>query len=141
MLCSQLSRASAGLLGATGHALVFAPRELLAYLAPGTPAAATWIGQLLGAALIGFAWLNWLNRGTLLGGIYARPVVLANAVFFFVGAVSVFGASSALDATAWRVQAVAGVLGLFALCYTWLMFRGPLERDFQASRASLAGGG
>jgi hypothetical protein len=136
MLCSHLSRASAGLLGVAGHALVFAPREVLAYLAPGTPTAATWIGQLLGAALIGLAWLNWLNRGALLGGIYARPVVLANAVFFLIGAASVFGTSSTLDATARRAQAVAGVLGLFALCYLWLMFRGPLERDFQASRAS-----
>ena len=136
MLCSHLSRASAVLLGAAGHALVFAPRELLAYLAPGTPLAARWIGQLLGAAFIGFAWLNWLNRGALLGGIYARPVVLANAIFFVVGASSVFGASAGLGATARKAQAVAVVLGLFALCYTWLMFRGPLERDFQASRAS-----
>ena len=136
MLCSHLSRASAGLLGVAGHALVFAPRELLAYLAPGTPASASWIAQLLGAAFIGFAWLNWLNRGALLGGIYARPVVLANAVFFFVGAVSVFGASIPLNTTARRAQAVAGVLGLFAVCYLWLMIRGPLERDFQASRAS-----
>ena len=135
MLCSLLSRASAVLLGAAGHGLLVAPRELLALLAPGTPPAAPWIGRLLGAAFIGFAWLNWLHRRALLGGIYARPVVLANAMFFLTGAVSL-SVSGALGKTQWRVEAAAGVLGVFAVCYTWLMARGPLERDVQAYRAS-----
>jgi hypothetical protein len=129
MLSSHLSRGSALLLGVAGFAFVFAPREMLALLAPGTPRAAAWIGQLLGAALVGLACLNWFNRQTVLGGIYARPVVLANMVFYLVGALSIFGASIALTATRPVAQGVAAVLGVFAACYSWLLFRGPLERD------------
>lgn len=69
MMSSHLTRASALLLGVAGFAFVFAPRELLALLAPGTPPAATWIGQLLGAALVGLGCLNWFNREKVLGGI------------------------------------------------------------------------
>ena len=139
MLSSHLSRASALLLGVAGFAFVFAPRELLARLAPGTPPTATWIGQLLGAALVGLVCLNWFNRYTLLGGIYARAVVLANTMFYVVGALSVFGASAALTATRPMAQGVAGVLGVFAACYVWLLFRGPLERDIATYRTTSSG--
>ena len=139
MLSSHLSRVSALFLGVAGFAFVFAPRELLARLAPGTPPTATWIGQLLGAALVGLGCLNWFNRHTLLGGIYARAVVLANTMFYVVGALSVFGASAALTATRPMAQSVAGVLGVFAACYAWLLFRGPLERDIATYRTTLGG--
>ena len=139
MLSSHLSRASALLLGVAGFAFVFAPRELLALLAPGTPRTATWIGQLLGAALVSLACLDWFNQHTLLGGIYARPVVLANTRFYVIGALSVFGASAALTTTRSTAQGVAGVLGVFAACYTWLLFRGPLERDLASQRRTLSG--
>ena len=139
MLSSHLSRASALLLGVAGFAFVFAPRELLARLAPGTPATATWIGQLLGAALVGLGCLNWFNRYTLLGGIYARAVVLANTMFYVVGALSIIGASAALTATRSMAQGVAGVLGVFAACYTWLLFRGPLERDVATGQTTMRG--
>lgn len=139
MWSSHLSRASALVLGVAGFAFVFAPRELLARLAPGTPPTATWIGQLLGAALVGLGCLNWFNRHTLLGGIYARTVVLTNTMFFLVGALSVFGASRALTATRPIAQAVAGVLGVFAVCYAWLLYRGPLERDLTTYRTTSSG--
>jgi hypothetical protein len=139
MLSSHLTRTSALLLGVSGFAFVFAPREMLALLAPGTPRTATWIGQLLGAALVGLACLNWFNRHTLLGGIYARAVVLANAMFYVVGASSVFGASAALTATRSTAQGVAAVLGVFAACYVWLLFRGPPQRDIASYRTSSSG--
>ena len=139
MLSSHLSRTSALLLGVAGFSFVFAPREMLALLAPGTPHAATWIGQLLGAALVGLGCLNWFNRHTLLGGIYARAVVLANTMFHVVGALSVFGSSAALTATRPVAHGVAGILGVFGACYALLLFRGPLERDIAAYRRDLGG--
>jgi len=134
MLSSHLSRASALFLGVAGFSFVFAAREMLVLLAPGTPRAATWIGQILGAALVGLGCLNWFNRHALLGGIYARPVVLANSMFYVVGALSVVGSSAALTTTRPVAQGVAAVLGVFAACYAWLLFRGPLDRDFATYR-------
>lgn len=139
MLSSHLSRASALLLGMAGFAFVFAAREMLTRLAPGTPPTATWIGQLLGAALVGLGCLNWFNRYTLLGGIYARAVVLANMTFYVVGSLSILRASAALTATRPMALGVAVVLGVFAACYAWLLLRGPLERDIATYRTPSSG--
>lgn len=44
------------------------------------------LGQMIGALYLGFAMLNWSARGNLLGGIYSRPIVLGNFVYFAVAA-------------------------------------------------------
>ena len=59
-------------------ALLFASEELLRLaLGKATPLEVALL-QLIGAALFGFAMLNWLSRYSLVGGIYSRPRVGAN---------------------------------------------------------------
>ncbi len=74
MKSSLVSRASALVLCIGGLALLFAPDVVLSWLEPEFPAGAAWIGQLLGAAWLGLAALNWLNRSAILGGIVSFPV-------------------------------------------------------------------
>lgn len=40
--------------------------------------------QLFGAALIGFAVINWIVKNSNAGGIYGRPIVAGNMTFFLV---------------------------------------------------------
>ncbi len=68
----------------SGLALLLAADVILPYFIPTCPPGMAWIGQLLGAGWLGFSAFNWFNRPALLGGVYARPVVLANAVFYLV---------------------------------------------------------
>jgi hypothetical protein len=58
--------------------LLFAPQELLRFAGaePATLVAA--LLQVLGSALLGFAMLNWNNRFSRIGGIFGRPLVVAN---------------------------------------------------------------
>jgi len=42
--------------------------------------------QLLGAAWLGLAMLNWMSRGVSIGGIYARPLVVTNLAHTFPAA-------------------------------------------------------
>lgn len=86
MFSTQVSRASARLLLVGGLALLFVPDAILPRLVPGFPAAEFWLGQLLAAALLALAALDWLQRSALLGGIYGRPVVTSNAAFYFIAA-------------------------------------------------------
>ncbi len=118
-----ITHTSAALLGLSGAALLFASDAILPALVPGVPASAAPIGQLLGAAWLGLAALDWLQRDAVLGGIYGRPVVFANLVLSFVSALSVVGAGPASGA-AW---AVAGAAGALALAWGLLLFRGPFE--------------
>jgi hypothetical protein len=133
VISTQISRASAGLLLAGGVGLLFAADDILPRLIPGFPRSGAWLGQMLAAAWLAVATLNWFNRSLLLGGIYGRPVVLTNAVLYFVGSMVLLEIVARSDASATlRVLAVPFVA--FAVLYGWLLFRGPLERDVAAHR-------
>ena len=58
--------------------LLFAPEETLAFAGVAASTLDTALLQVLGAAVFGFAMLNWLNRYSRIGGIFGRPVVAAN---------------------------------------------------------------
>ena len=63
---------------AAAVALLFAPEELLRFagVAPSTLDMA--LLQVLGSALFGFGLLDWMQRYSRIGGIYSRPLVMAN---------------------------------------------------------------
>jgi hypothetical protein len=126
VISSAISQASAVMLAAAGAVLLFASDAVLPALVPGFPASAAWVGQLLAAAWLGVAALNWLQRRTLLGGIYGRPVVFANLVLYFVGSLSLLRAlaGSAAPPVLWVVCVPAAIM---AIMYGTLLFRGPFD--------------
>ena len=126
VISSLISRTSAAVLLFGGTALLFAPDALLPALVPSFPPGATWLGQLLGAAWLGIAALNWLQRSVVLGGIYGRPVVLANLSLYFISALSLLRplANGAASPMVW---AVAGPAGALAVAYGALLLRGPFD--------------
>lgn len=121
---SALSRVSAIYLGLLGLAFLFASDELLPRLIPGFPANAAWFGQLLAAAWLGAAAVNWNGRANLLGGIYGRPQVTLNLMIFMVGALSMLRAS-APPLALWSLTVPMSVLGL---AYAAVFLRGPFDR-------------
>lgn len=126
MISSRLSFVSAAVLLLGGAALLFAPDALLPALVPGFPPAAAWLGQLLGAAWLGVSALNWLQRTALLGGIYGRPVVLANLTLYFISALSMLRAllRGAAPLALWMALVPLAVL---AAIYGALLLRGPFD--------------
>lgn len=123
---SLTSRVSAAVLLLGGVALLFAPDVLLPALVPGFPPAAAWVGQLVAAAWLGIATLNWLQRGAMLGGIYGRPTVLANVALYAISALSLLSAAAApgTPRSLW-VPAVAALV--LAIVYGALLLRGPFD--------------
>jgi hypothetical protein len=121
---AHLMRASALVLLLGGLALLFAPDEILPRLIADFPAGGAWIGQLIAGSWLGVAALNWLTRGSRLGGIYGRPVVLANTVLYFVSAIALLKVA-VLPHPGAAVVIAAVVFAIFAALYGWLMFRGP----------------
>jgi len=117
--------------------LLFASDDVLPRLVSGFPGSGAWVGQLLAAALLALGAINWLSRSQLLGGIYGRPVVLANAAFYFIAATVTIRAAASGD-TADALWVVAVLVSSLAAIYGWLLYRGPFERDFRASRGQAA---
>ena len=139
MISSLVTRASAAALLLGGLSLLFASDVMLPGLVPGFPAAAAWLGQLLGAAWLGLAALNWLHRGAVLGGIYGRPVVFANLVTYLVGALALLKPLQG-PATPPALWFLAGPMVVLAMAYGALLLRGPFDLPRDAKpRASSRG--
>src|SRR5215212_7359207 len=86
MISTLISRISALVLALGGLVLLFAADVTLPRIIPGFPPAGSWLGQLLAAGWLAVALLNWASQPGLLGGIYGRPVVLANSALYFIAA-------------------------------------------------------
>ena len=125
MISALVSRVSAAALLVAGGALLFAPDVLLPALIPGMPVSAAWLGQLLGAAWLGMAASNWLQRASILGGIYGRPVVFGNLALYFVSALSLARAVGGGAPPILWVALVA--MAALAAVYAALLLRGPFD--------------
>jgi len=116
-----LLAASAIFMAVCGLATTFLPQEILARAGEGSGPGLTLIVQAAGALYLAFAILNWMAKDSLIGGVYARPISLANLVHFFVGAITLLKPIYAGHRG--PVIATAGVAySLFAAGFIWIVF-------------------
>lgn len=119
---------------AAGLPLIFAPAEILTLFGTSPSSGGAWMAQLLGAAIVSLAFLDWLQRYAEVGGILGRPVLIANLAFTTIA----FFASL----SAYRHQAAPGflasaaVLGVLMLAFGVRLF----GRARNATRGSEGGG-
>lgn len=114
-------------LGITGLLFSFAPDEILVYY--GEPGGAGKLAfQLLGAAYFGFAMLNWMGKGNLVGGIYSKPVSMANLAHFTIGALALIKLAMANSAGV-MLWASGAVYLLFATLFARVSFTHPEKSE------------
>jgi hypothetical protein len=121
--------ASALAMGAAGLAATFAPAELLVALNVAPVGPLPVLIQLLGALYVGFALANWTAKANVIGGIYSRPLSLANCVHFVAGALALLKytyaaaiGSTVANALATPMTVVLAIYLGFAACFTYLVF-------------------
>ena len=106
-------------LAALGVLLLFAPEEVSNALIPA--AGDNVLVQVYAAAVLGFAAMNWTARGSALGGIYGRAIVVGNQTHVTIGALLLV--SRGLDAP--RSAAYWILTGLYvcgAVFFSYLTF-------------------
>lgn len=111
-----------------GIALQFAPHEILGYFGADASGVFPLFLQLISALYLGFAALNYMARGVLLGGIYSRPLVTANLAHFLVGGLALlkyaFVAQKPLP-----FWIAAAVYTIFAVLFGVAMFTHPVKEE------------
>jgi hypothetical protein len=119
---TKLILAAAGiLLFFSGAALAFLPQETAAGIGLAPVPQLTLILQVLSAALLGLGILDWFSRVNLIGGIYGRPLALANFLFFFVSTAALVRAVlHHSEPLLILCAAAAGVV--FTAAFAWLLF-------------------
>jgi hypothetical protein len=76
------------LFAAIGISLIFAPNYIIRLFGINDSMGLNLILQLLGAAYYAFAMLNWMAKGAIIGGIYNRPIAIANLTHFLIGGIA-----------------------------------------------------
>ncbi len=93
----------------------FLPQEIIAHFGSEPHPLAVLLVQIAAALYLGFAILNWMARGNLIGGIYSRPVALGNFMHFAVVAVVL---AKAVLAGLNQVEIVSALV-LYAIFAAW----------------------
>ena len=114
---------SAALMGALGIVASFLPQEALSAARVQVQGPTVVLVQITGALYLAFAFLNWTARGILIGGIYGRPIALANFAHFIISAITLI--KFLTDETSIALAADAAVYSLFAVWFGLVLFTHP----------------
>jgi hypothetical protein len=113
---------SAILMGLVGILLSFFPNEVSGYI----PETNSIVLQILGAVYFGFAMVNWMSKGNLIGGIYNRPLAIGNLAHFFIAALALVKVSVKGSFPSSMI-AVTIVYSLFAIAFGYILITHPVK--------------
>ena len=112
------------LLCGCGMAALFAPQDIAGMLGASRDGANPLVVQLLGAGIFALGFLDWFSRFSTIGGIYGRPVLLANFAYFFSTTATLF--RHALASGNARLEwLLVGIGAMFAVWYARYLFFPP----------------
>lgn len=117
-----LMTVSAIFLVIVGILLSFLPQETLHLL--GKEDDMSFILQLCGALLFGFGMLNWMVKGSLIGGIYNKGIVVANFAHFFIGS-SILIKQYAKNTDLSYLLVLGIIYSIFSIGFGYLLFNSP----------------
>ncbi|MEQ8687993.1 MAG: hypothetical protein RIE86_21995 [Imperialibacter sp.] len=117
---------AAVILGTTGIALTFMPDVLLDYAGMEESETALLLMQILGALYFAFAMLNWMSKGSLIGGIYNRPVAVANMTHFLIGGLALVKVLMSNPNASYLIWIAGVIYTAFAVCFGIILFRHPV---------------
>jgi len=118
-----LMATSAVFMAVLGAAASFLPEEILRYTGTVPAALINSVVQTCGALFLGFAILNWMARGLLIGGIYSRPLALGNFLHFTVVAITLMKVLFELPLP--MVIGLTIIYTIFALWFGMVLFTHP----------------
>ena len=117
---------SAVLLLGCGVAALFAPEEIAGVLGAQGQATSKVVVQLLGAGLFALGFLDWFVRFATIGGLYGRPVIVANLAFFFIATTTL--GRHAIDSGSGLAWGLTGIVAVLAAWFGRFLLYPPAEQ-------------
>ena len=85
--------------------------------------------KILSALYLGFGILNWMAKGTLIGGIYNRPIAIGNLMHFGVGAIALVKIVLNVQTHSEILIALTVVYVIFALLFAYVFKTNPTTTE------------
>ncbi len=85
--------------------------------------------KILSALYLGFGILNWMAKGTLIGGIYNRPIAIGNLMHFGVGAIALVKVISNIQTHSEIIISLTVVYVVFAILFAYVFRTNPAKAE------------
>ena len=117
-----LMTVSSIMLGLIGIAALFIPELFLNLFNAQPTNGLSVLIQLMGGLYFSLAMLNWAAKDSAIGGVYARPVSLANFVHFMIGTFTL-GKYQIAGNTNVFILIMLIMYAIFSILFWWLIFK------------------
>ena len=122
-----LLTSSAIFLAIIGILLSFLPHEIVDYLNIESNSITILFLKILSALYLGFGILNWMAKGTLIGGIYNKPIAIGNLMHFGVGAIALVKVVSTIRTHSEIIISLTIVYVIFAMLFAYVFRTNPVK--------------
>ncbi|MGO4921559.1 hypothetical protein [Maribacter spongiicola] len=112
-----------------GILLSFLPNEIVEYLNVKPNIITILFLKIMSALYLGFGILNWMAKGTLIGGIYNRPIAIGNLMHFGVGAIALVKIASNIQIHSEIIISLSAVYVIFALLFAYVFRTNPIKTE------------
>ena len=112
-----------------GIILSFLPNEIADYLNVEYNIVTILFLDIMSALYLGFGILNWMAKGTLIGGIYNRPIAIGNLMHFGVGAIALVKVVSNIQTHSEIVISLTVVYMIFAILFVYIFRTNPTKTE------------
>ena len=129
MNTKSLMTLSAMILAMIGISLIFLPNEILDYLELSVSETLQLLMQIIGSLYFALAILNWMSKGSLIGGIYGRPIAMANLTHFVIAGFSLIKGILVNPSLSYVIWSIAIIYSIFAIFFGIVAFRHPVNEN------------
>ena len=120
---------SAMILALIGISLIFLPNEILDYLELSVSETLQLLMQIIGSLYFALAILNWMSKGSIIGGIYNRPIAMANLAHFVIAGLALIKGILANPSLSYVIWSIAIIYSIFAIFFGIVAFRHPVSEN------------
>jgi len=129
MNTKSLMTLSAIILALIGISLIFLPKEILDYLELSVSETLQLLMQIIGSLYFALAILNWMSKGSIIGGIYNRPIAMANLAHFVIAGLALIKGILANPSLSYVIWSIAIIYSIFAIFFGIVAFKHPVDEN------------
>ena len=129
MNTKSLMTLSAIILGLIGISLIFFPKEILIYFELIVSDTLELLMQIMGSFYFAFAMLNWMSKGIIIGGIYNRPIAIANLTHFVIAGLALIKGIFSNPSLSYIIWLIGILYSIFAILFGLVAFNHPISEN------------
>ena len=118
---------SAIFLAVNGVGFNFFPNEISVLLTNDDNHFSILILQILGALYLGFSYINWMSKNSLIGGIYNKPLLIGNTLHFLTASMAMIKLVFKFENNLQLILPYTTIYCLFTLFFGYVFFSNPFS--------------